>query len=92
MSATTAPASRLAVPSGFALAVGTAALLLVFWPECQAAVSVWIASTAYGHCFLVLPMALYLAWERRDALWGMAARPDRRFALLALPVVAQFRR
>lgn len=64
------------------------ALGALFWPECQAAVSVWIASTAYGHCFLVIPMALYLAWERRDALADNSARPALRFAFLAIPVAA----
>ena len=74
---------RLAV---LAVAVGLAAWVALFWTECQAAVSVWIASTAYGHCFLVIPMAVYLAWDRRAALAGLTPRPTPAFALLALPV------
>ena len=75
-------------PALLALAVGVAAWAALFWTECQAAVSVWIASTAYGHCFLVIPMAAYLAWDRRAALAGLSPRSTPAFALLALPVAA----
>ena len=73
-------------PVAAVLALGVAVLGALFFPEAQAAVSVWLASTAYGHCFLILPMALYLAWDRREALAGLQAQPDVRFALLAVPV------
>ncbi len=88
MSATTSLSSLRATfaPIAGVLAVGVAALGALFFPEVQAAVSVWLASTAYGHCFLILPMALYLAWDRREALAGLQAQPSLRFALLAVPV------
>ncbi len=79
------PTTRYALPL-LTLAVGTALLGLVFWQECAAAVETWIASTAYGHCFLVAPMAAYLAWDRRAALRGMAPQPWPWAALLALPI------
>jgi len=85
MSVTTAPTRSLTAPVPLVLGGGLVALMMLFWPECRAAVSVWIASTAYGHCFLVVPMALYLAWERRDALSGMVPAPDIHFAFLAVP-------
>ena len=91
MSATTQAAARpmlLAPAAVAALAVGTAVLALLFLPECQAAVGVWLASTAYGHCFLVLPMALYLAWDRRAALAGIPAQPTLAYAALAAPIAA----
>ena len=47
----------------------------LFRPEITAAVGVWYDSTAYSHCFLVLPTAAYLAWDRRDALAGVVLRP-----------------
>jgi len=75
-------------PAVLAVAVGVAAWVALFWTECQAAVSVWIASTAYGHCLLVIPMAVYLAWDRRAAFAGLVPRPTPAFALLALPVAA----
>lgn len=68
------------------LVLGLAAWRVLFFPEIQAAVGVWRASDTYGHCFLILPMALYLAWDRRDALAGLAARPAPALAVLAVPV------
>ena len=90
MSVTTRPAVQAVAlaPAALALAVGSLAFGLVFLTECRAAVGVWTESTAYGHCFLVLPMALYLAWDRRDALRGLAPMPTFRFLWLALPAAA----
>ncbi|WP_187830214.1 exosortase A [Siccirubricoccus phaeus] len=60
-------------------------LALVFLPEGAAAVRVWNASTAYNHCWLVLPIALWLGWQRRFRLAGLRPAPDARLALLAIP-------
>jgi exosortase A len=51
-----------------ALAVGLVALGLLFRNEVAAAVTVWRESTAYSHCFLVIPIVAYLVWDRRAAL------------------------
>ena len=60
----------------------------LFRTEIAAAVGVWYESTAYSHCFLVLPVAAFLAWERRDALAGALFRPAPwPAASLAVPVV-----
>ena len=90
MSVTTRPAppQTLVAPVAAALAAGIAGIVLLFLPEGRAAVGVWLASTAYGHCFLVLPMAMYLVWDRRDSVRGLAARPTLAFVPLMLPVVA----
>lgn len=81
---------RLAAPglAGVAapLVVGFIALGLLFHAEVTAAVQVWIGSTAYNHCFLVIPIVGYLIWDRRDVLGGIAARPLPMVALLALPL------
>ena len=71
-----------------ALGVGIAAFGLLFLPEIKAAVSTWNTSTAYGHCYLVLPMALYLLWDRRDVAGSVPARAEPALALLALPIAA----
>lgn len=64
------------------LALGLALLLGVIFPtEVVAAISVWMGSTAYNHCFLILPIALWLAWHRRALLVGLPLRPT----ALALP-------
>ena len=88
MSATLAPATRrtAVMPAALALAIGLVALGLVFLPECRAAVKVWIDSTAYGHCFLVAPIAAYLVWDRRDTLRGLSPHASPALALLAIPL------
>jgi len=74
----------LAIP----LALGLFAYGLIFWVEISAAISVWLNSDAYNHCFLVLPVAGYLAWERRSAAAATTPRPSLPLALLAVPVAA----
>ena len=76
------------MPAATGLALGLLAWFLLFLPECMAAVGVWRASDTYGHCFLILPMALYLAWDRRGALAGLLPRPLPTLAPLALPIAA----
>ena len=73
---------RPAVP---VLVAGLAAWALLFHTEIARAVATWNASTAYSHCWVVLPIALYLAWDRRAAAAGVAARPILWPALLAIP-------
>jgi exosortase A len=72
-------------PALLALGAGLLALGVLFRAEAIAAMEVWNSSTAFGHCYLVLPIAAFLAWERRDALGGLLPRPVPWLALLALP-------
>lgn len=58
----------------------------LFFEEAAAAVGVWIVSPTYNHAFLILPISLYLVWERRALFDRLSPRPDLRFALL-LPLV-----
>lgn len=68
-----------------ALALGLAGWAALFHTEITRAVEVWNASTAYSHCWFVLPIALYLAWDRRAAAAGIGVRPILWPALLAIP-------
>jgi exosortase A len=68
------------------LAVGLAVLALLFHTEAVAAVTTWIKSTAYNHCFLVIPIVGFLIWDRRSSLRGLTAEPVPLVALLALPL------
>jgi exosortase A len=70
------------------LVIGIAVLGFMFQAEALAAYQVWNDSTAYSHCFFVLPIALYLAWDRRGAIAGMQIAPLPWMGLLALPGVA----
>ena len=73
---------------GTALALGLCSFGLLFRPEIETAIYVWINSDAYNHCFLVLPVAAYLAWDRRQAVAITTPRPAPWIALLAIPVAA----
>lgn len=62
---------------------GTIALLGgIFWREALDVYRVWVGSTAYNHCFLVLPLVGYLLWQRRAVLAAATPRPC--FAALAI--------
>ena len=86
-------ASLSSLRSGFgplaaAMSAGLLAWTVLFLPKCRAAVGVWRASDTYGHCFLILPMSLYLAWDRWSAIAGLSPRPVPALALVALPTAA----
>ena len=70
------------------LAAGLGVLLLgaLFHQEVQAAIQTWTASTAYNHCFLIVPIALYLLWDRRLDLAELTPRPTLAAVLLGLPL------
>lgn len=68
------------------LAAGLLVLGVVFHQEINAAIAVWASSTAYSYCFIVLPIALYLAWDRRAVLHGATAKPIPLVALAGIPV------
>jgi exosortase A len=67
------------------LLIGLVALGLLFHSEVAAAVQTWVASTAYNHCFLVIPIAAFLIWDRRAVLSGLTTAPLPMAAVLALP-------
>lgn len=75
---------RVALP---ALVLGLLVIGGLFWREIVTAVEVWDASTAYNHCFLVLPIAAWMAWERRNSLAYVPLQPDVRLLVLAIPLV-----
>jgi exosortase A len=59
------------------LAAGLALLAIapLFQQEIAGAVRVWADSSAYNHCFLIIPISLYLIWERRSSLAETTPRP-----------------
>lgn len=62
-----------------ALAVAGVALcfvvvLVVFWPTTLAMVKVWRTPT-FEHCFLVIPISLWLVWRQRTRLAETPTRP-----------------
>ena len=67
-----------------ALVIGLGLLSVIFFHEIIAAVRVWMASTAYNHCFLILPIVVWLIWDRRDRLVNLQPQPAWWAVFLAL--------
>ena len=72
--------------TGPALILGLCLLGVLFHNEATTAVYTWIDSTAYNHCFLVIPIVAYLIWDRRAGLRGYTAQPLPAAALAGLPL------
>ena len=75
-------ASKIWRESFIILALGTAALLGLFWPTAASAARLWANTSAYNYGYLIVPIALYVAWGERaqlaatlpePSLWGVAA-------------------
>lgn len=69
-----------------AIGLGLVALAFAFSEEGVRAVHQWVSSTAYNHCFLILPIAAWLFWDRRHRLHDLTPRPFP----LAVPLAAAF--
>src|SRR5438105_441960 len=80
--------SRQLVTVGVALAIGLCWFVLSFQPEIETAILVWNTHSAYNHCYLVLPVAAYLAWDRRQVVRATRLCPSPWIALLAIPAAA----
>jgi exosortase A len=50
--------------------------LAAFWGALTSAVNVWISSETYKHCFFILPLSLYLIYERRGELRLINFQPN----------------
>lgn len=83
-----APARRDWIVAGIAAVIGSCVLGYLFRAEIGLAVQVWGDSDAYNHCYLVLPVAAYLAWERRQEIAATLPQPTPWIALFAIPVAA----
>jgi len=74
------------------LAAGTAVMSLVvfgllFPKAALGAVRVWWISPTFNYCILILPLSLYMLWDRRASLFGTAPAPNPRAALVVLALV-----
>jgi exosortase A len=52
--------------------LAAAAVLWLFWPTAQSMVDIWVRSDTFTHGFLILPITLWLVWERRAHLRHLA--------------------
>ena len=58
-----------------AIVLGMACLALLFLSEEISAFHVWSTSTAYNHCFLIIPISCWLIFERRHFLAASESKP-----------------
>jgi exosortase A len=68
------------------LLVCVAVLAGIFWREAAGAVRVWIDSPTFNHGFLIIPISLFMMWERRSAASQTPHRPMPLAAPLLLPL------
>ena len=66
---------RAWVPTLVAVAMACAVFGVAFQREIVGALRVWMGSTAYNHCFLILPLAVTLLWDRRETVAMLRPRP-----------------
>jgi exosortase len=64
---------RLSVAAAGLLA---GSLLLAYWHVMVRLVEDWVRDSNYSHGFLIVPLALYFVWERRERLKGLSGRPS----------------
>lgn len=74
----------MTTPQIVAAVAVAASFVALFFDVGRTLVSDWSTDDNYSHGFLVVPVALYLAWERREALRAAPFRPS----ALGLVVVA----
>lgn len=70
-------ADRASMPIGWrrhlcALAAVWAATLILFWRDAAKIVSIWLESSTFNHCLLILPLIFWLAWQRQAELRRLA--------------------
>lgn len=86
------PVAGVAVAPGWRpallfIGIATVVFGIVFQREIAGAVQVWIESTAYTHCFLIIPLVGFLLWERR-AVIAMVSPSPTLWPLLAMPFLS----
>ncbi len=65
---------RLLISLGLLLA-GSAVLTGLAWQSVTNMVTIWLNVSAYNHGLFILPIAAFMAWERRHRLAGLTLEP-----------------
>ena len=58
-----------------AAALAVVGILAVHLPTVASIVSIWQRSDTFAHGFIIVPICLWLAWRKRDAIAAVEARP-----------------
>lgn len=62
------------------------ALIAIYYQTAWSMVAIWIRSETFAHGFLILPISLWLVWNRREELDAFRPQPVLPIALLLLPL------
>jgi len=65
---------RQIISLGF-LFTAIAVLTALAWQSVTGMVSIWLNDSAYNHGLFILPIAAFMAWERRERLAGLTLEP-----------------
>ncbi len=86
--AATADRPRLALwwPDLILLLAAVALVTLSFHETAWSIVSIWDRSETYAHGFLIVPISLWLVWEKRAGLKNLAPQPTALPLVLFLPL------
>lgn len=68
------PAASLLAPL-LALGAALAAICVLYLDTARSIVAIWNSSETYAHGYLILPLALWLVWQRRAMLAAVPLRP-----------------
>ena len=82
--------STLSAWRNHVLALGIVVILILaeFHHAVSAALTVWVVSPTFSHCFLILPIVAWLIWEKRDVLRATTPTVEPYALLLILPLLA----
>lgn len=75
MSAILAVQPRVSSLRGAVIALALLLPVLVYFATAQSIVAIWNRSETFTHGYLIVPITLWLAWQRRDTLRQMPATP-----------------
>jgi exosortase A len=84
----TAGAGRNALIASGTIIFYLAVFALLFWNDAVGAFRVWTDSPTFNHCFLVLPISVFMVWQRRQLLEDIGFLPDMRSTVLMLALAA----
>ena len=58
-----------------AIGIALCAPLLVYFGTAQSIVAIWNSSETFAHGYIIAPISLWLIWQRREAIAGLAIKP-----------------
>ncbi|HEU4374475.1 MAG TPA: exosortase A [Telluria sp.] len=75
MSAILAVQPRVSSLRGAVIALALLLPVLVYFATAESIVAIWTRSETFAHGYVIVPISLWLAWQRRDTLRQMPATP-----------------